>query len=95
MVVLKNRKNDIVVETKATESSIEIKNDYDEETGLYYIIDEVTGEIIYASQDENDPNFDFYREHPDYNPNPLEPRSTRLDDFWGYGDVVDENSNIE
>lgn len=37
------------------------------------------GEIIIASYDEDD--LDFYKEHPDFNPNPLIQRSTDLNDF--------------
>lgn len=57
----------------------EIPTQYDEETGLYYIIDEETGEIIYASTTEAD--LDFYKENPDYNPNSYTIRSTNLQDF--------------
>ena len=51
---------------------------------MYYILDDATGEIIYASREEDDPNFEFYQSHPDYNPNPLQPRSTSLEDFLRY-----------
>jgi len=40
------------------------------------------GEIIAASYDEVD--LEFYKEHPDYNPNPLASRSTNLQDFVYY-----------
>jgi len=59
------------------ENNTDIK--LDDETGLYYIRDDTTGEIIHASYDESD--LDFYQKHPDYNPNPLVPRSTNLNDF--------------
>lgn len=69
----KNKKNNY--ENQIDQGS----ENYDEETGLYYLRDEETGEIIHASQNEDD--LDFYREHPDYNPNPLAPRSDNLRDF--------------
>ena len=56
-------------------------SNYDEETGLYYIKDEATGEILYASDDENSPAFKIYRDDPDYNPNPLQARPTSLEEF--------------
>lgn len=91
--MVKNKK--INKEEIQQNSLIKIKNDYDEETDLYYIQDELTGEIIYASQDENDSRLKFYTKHPDYNPNPLQPRSSNLKDFiTGYG-VSEENFNIE
>lgn len=69
---------------------IKISNSYDEETGLYYLKDESTGEIIYASEDENDPSFDFYIEHPDYNPNPLSPKKTRLEEYIVHEEIAEE-----
>lgn len=74
----------ILIHNKNKKSNYENQIDqgnenYDEETGLYYLKDEETGEIIHASQSEDD--LDFYREHPDYNPNPLAPRSDNLRDF--------------
>ena len=60
---------------------------HDEEIGLYYIKDKNTNKIIYASDDENDPELQFYKEHPDYNPTPLVSRSTDLSSFVNYGDV--------
>lgn len=62
--------------------NVESQIDFDEETRLYYIKDNNTNEIIYATQDENDPELQFYLEHPDYNPTPLVPRSTDLKS-WG------------
>lgn len=57
---------------------------FDEDTGLYYLKDENTGEIIAASRDEND--LQFYIDHPDYNPDPLTPRSKNLEDFLAPGE---------
>lgn len=42
---------------------------------------ESTGEILYASYDEDDAMLDFYRDNPDYNPNPLAPKKTNLEDY--------------
>lgn len=60
---------------------------YDEETGLYYIRNDQTGEIIAASYDEID--LDFYKTHPDYNPNPLATKSMNLEDFVQSGPSED------
>ena len=43
---------------------------YDDENGVYYIKNEITGEIIANSIDES--GFQMYIDNPDYNPNPLE-----------------------
>lgn len=40
-----------------------------------------TGEILYASYDEDDAMLDFYKNNSDYNPNPLAPKRTSLEDF--------------
>ncbi len=50
--------------------------------GLYYIKDKATNEIITASSNEED--LEFYKENPDYNPNPLAPKSTELSSFMDY-----------
>lgn len=52
---------------------------YDEETQLYYLKDKETGEIIGTSKYEED--MEFYVEHPDYNPNPLQERNKSIDDY--------------
>lgn len=52
---------------------------FDEETGLYYIRNNETGEIIQASTNKED--LQFFKENLDYNPDPLTPRSTNLEDF--------------
>ena len=43
---------------------------YDDENGVYYIKNEITGEIIANSIDES--GLQMYIDNPDYNPNPLE-----------------------
>lgn len=43
---------------------------YDNENGVYYIKNEVTGEIIANSIDES--GLQMYIDNPDYNPNPLQ-----------------------
>lgn len=48
------------------------------------------GEIVGASQDEAD--MEFYKQNPDYNPNPLAPRSTDISDYSGYSV---ENETLE
>ncbi len=56
-----------------------IQTSYDENTGLYYVEDRETGEIISASRDEED--LKFYESHPDYNPNPLSSKPTDLNSY--------------
>lgn len=56
-----------------------IESNFDENTSLYYVRDGQTGEIIGVSQDETD--LEFYKENPDYNPNPLQERSTNIEDY--------------
>jgi len=60
----------------------EIETSYDNETGLYYIKDEETNEIITASQNEED--LKFYEENPEYNPNPLATKRTDLSSYINY-----------
>ena len=43
---------------------------YDDENGVYYIKNEITGEIIANSTDES--GLQMYIDNPDYNPNPLQ-----------------------
>ncbi len=51
-----------------TENNIQ----YDNENGIYYIKNEVTGEIIANSIDET--GLQIYIDNPDYNPNPIDTR---------------------
>ena len=76
-------------------SKIEIQNEtskiesnYDENTSLYYVRDEKTGEIIGASRDKED--LKFYEENPDYNPNPLQTRSTNIEDYIYFDNCTNE-----
>ena len=52
----------------STENNIQ----YDNENGIYYIKNEVTGEIIANSIDET--GLQIYIDNPDYNPNPIDTR---------------------
>ena len=51
-----------------TENNIQ----YDNENGIYYIKNEVTGEIIANSIDET--GLQIYIDNPGYNPNPIDTR---------------------
>ena len=90
LMVIRKNKNSVLVRVQEPPKT-KIEKSYDEETGLYYIQDENTGEIIYASREKDDPGFEFYQEHQDYNPNPLQPRRTNLDDFLMYEDGGEMN----
>lgn len=83
----------IISPNKKTENvQKEITNEdinYDEETNLYYIRDEETGEIVTASEDEN--SFDLYKQDPDYNPNPLIERKTDLQSYVQHDEQTEEN----
>lgn len=68
----------------------QIASEYDEKTGLYYVKNESTGEILYASYDEDDAMLDFYKNNPDYNPNPLAPKRTSLEDFVRMEEYTDD-----
>ena len=75
-------------ETVSGNDSPKVESNYDENTSLYYVRDEKTGEIIGASQDETD--LEFYKENPDYNPNPLQQRSTDIEDYY-YSEYTNES----
>ena len=64
LVIVKNRKQN----NKPTNAISEVQ--YDNENGVYYIKNEITGEIIANSIDES--GLQIYIDNPDYNPNPLE-----------------------
>ena len=64
LVIVKNRKQN----NKPTNAISEVQ--YDNENGVYYIKNEITGEIIANSIDEG--GLQMYIDNPDYNPNPLE-----------------------
>jgi len=81
-VFVNRKKSTEKIEENVSNSSVIVSDkDYDEETGLYYIKDEETGEILYASYDENNPDFEFYKEYPNYNPNPLKIKTKSLEDY--------------
>ena len=64
---------------------------FDEETGLYYLKNNETGEIIYASRHEEE--LQVYIDNPYYNPNPLAPKRTTLEDYMyleEYEDIIEE-----
>ena len=52
--------------------SSEIKSNYNNETGMYEIVDEVTGEVIVQSEFEEEisTQIDFYKKNPEYRANP-------------------------
>lgn len=91
-ILIKNNNNKMKEQEKI-QTKPKVESSYDEETGLYYVKDEKTGEIIGASQNEED--LEFYKENPDYNPNPLAPRSTSLQDFVSYGSDMYYEVNLE
>ena len=87
LVLIRLNSRDGTKEEKEIESKVSMEINFDEETGLYYLEDSSSGNIIYASYDKDDPSFEFYREHPDYNPNPLSSNSRTLNDFVSYDDM--------
>ena len=64
LVIVKNKKQN----NQPTNAISEVQ--YDNENGVYYIRNEVTGEIIANSIDES--GLQMYIDNPDYNPNPLQ-----------------------
>lgn len=64
LVIVKNNKQNNQPQNAISEVQ------YDDENGVYYIKDEITGEIIANSTDES--GLQMYIDNPDYNPNPLE-----------------------
>lgn len=65
---------------KQNKQIISTKNNiqYDNENGIYYIKNEVTGEIIANSIDGS--GLQIYVDNPDYNPNPLLTYSSTLEE---------------
>ena len=76
IVFLRNKENIIIPKEEA---NIDDGYSYDEESGLYYITNEETGEIRAVSSNKDD--LKFYKENPDYNPNPLAERETDIKNF--------------
>ena len=64
LIFVKNQKQNKQI--TSTENNIQ----YDNENGIYYIKNEVTGEIIANSIDET--GLQIYIDNPDYNPNPID-----------------------
>ena len=64
LVIVKNKKQN----NQPTNAISEVQ--YDNENGVYYIKNEVTGEIIANIIDES--GLQMYIDNPDYNPNPLQ-----------------------
>ena len=64
LVIVKNKKQN----NQPTNAISEVQ--YDNENGVYYIKNEVTGAIIANSIDES--GLQMYIDNPDYNPNPLQ-----------------------
>lgn len=63
LVIVKNKKQN----DQSTNTISEVQ--YDNENGVYYIKNEITGEIIANSTDES--GLQIYIDNPEYNPNPL------------------------
>lgn len=88
ILVIRTRTNNNVIKTEITEDDIK----FDENTNLYYLKDESTGEIINANMDLE--SFEIYKIDPEYNPNPLIPKSTELSDFISSDEeILEENDN--
>ena len=77
LTVKKDKK--INQDEKIQNEEIKLNSNYDENTSLYYIEDEKSGEIISISRDEKD--LEFYESHPDYNPNPLSSSQKDLNSY--------------
>ena len=63
LITVKNKKQN----NQPTSTISEVQ--YDNENGVYYIKNEVTGETIANSIDES--GLQIYIDNPDYNPNPV------------------------
>ena len=64
LVIVRNKKQN----NQPTNAISEVQ--YDNENGVYYIKNEITGEIIANSIDEG--GLQMYIDNPDYNPNPVQ-----------------------
>ena len=69
-----NNETDDISEAKTKDEVL-----YDEETGLYYLKNDETDEIMYASRNKEE--LQVYVDNPDYNPNPLAPKKTTLEEY--------------
>ena len=63
LIIVKNKKQS----NQHTKAISEVQ--YDNENGVYYIKNEITGEIIANSIDES--GLQMYIDNPDYKPNPI------------------------
>ena len=72
LVIVKNKKEN----NQLTNAISEVQ--YDNENGVYYIKNEITGEIIANSTDES--GLQMYIDNPDYNPNPLQSHSSTAEE---------------
>ena len=68
LVIVRNKKQN----NQLTNAISEVQ--YDDKNGVYYIKNEITGEIIANSTDES--GLQMYIDNPDYNPNPLQSYSS-------------------
>lgn len=93
LIVFSNKKDKSNTNINIVESEEQVDVKYDEETGLYYIRDKETNEIIAASREETD--LEFYKKHPDYKLNSDAIRSTDLNDFVEVALPQEFNSVIE
>ena len=72
LVIVKNKKENNQPKNAISEVQ------YDDENGVYYIKNEITGEIIANSTDES--GLQMYIDNPDYNPNPLQSYSSTAEE---------------
>lgn len=72
LVIAKNKKQN----NQPTNAISEVQ--YDNENGVYYIKNEITGEIIANSIDES--GLQMYIDNPEYKPNPLETYSSTTEE---------------
>ena len=72
LVIVRNKKQN----NQPTKAISEVQ--FDNENGVYYIKNEITGEIIANSTDES--GLQMYIDNPDYNPNPLETYSSTTEE---------------
>lgn len=76
IIFLVNKKDNKILGKDSTNELTKEDIKYDNESELYYLKDKETNEIIGTSKYEED--MEFYLNHPDYNPNPLQQRDTEI-----------------
>ena len=72
-IIIKSKNKHVNLnETKNNTIVSEIKSNYNNETGMYEIVDEITGEVISETISEEEMNLQlkFYKENPDYRAEP-------------------------